>query len=152
SLVEAYDWEIGPELFGVLAAAPAFLAATVWAVATRSVLPSLPLWGPGLGLLVLPSALASGAGEHAAVRTVGVLAASALLAGVGVRFRLAAPIVVATVAAGIVALQQAGTLIDLMPRWLSLLLAGGALLVSGLRIERLRKLGTAGRVAFTALR
>ncbi|MGH9249790.1 MAG: SCO7613 C-terminal domain-containing membrane protein, partial [Acidimicrobiales bacterium] len=152
SLVEAQGWVLTPEQFGMLASIPAFLAAAAWSTATRSALPSLPLWGPGLALLVLPSALASGTAEHVAARTVGVLAVSAVLAAAGVRLRLAAPILVGAAAAGIVALEQAGTLVDLLPRWISLLLAGATLLAAGLRIEQLRSLGAAGRAAFTALR
>jgi len=152
ALVEAQGWELTAELLGILASIPAFLAAAAWSAATRSALPSLPLWGPGLALLVLPSALAAGGSEHMAARTVGVLAVCAALAAVGVRLRLAAPILVSAVAAAIVALQQASTLVDLLPRWISLLLAGAALLAAGLRIEQLRALGAAGRAAFTTLR
>ena len=60
--------------------------------------------------------------------------------------------ILASIPAAIVALQQGSTLVDLLPRWVSLLLAGAALLAAGLRIEQLRTLGAAGRAAFTTLR
>lgn len=150
--VSAQHFDISPEGFAVLTAGPVLAAAATWFVSTRSAEPSLLVWGPGLALLVLPSALSAAFGHDASARTLVVLVAAGALGLTGAMLRLAAPVVVAVVAAGIVLVGQLITVAEALPRWLGLSTAGVALLVAGLQVERLRSLVVAGRHRIDAFR
>ena len=101
--------------------------------------PTLSSWlalGPALSMALVPTAAVLVADVHQLGRTLGLLTLGVVLALVGGRLRLSAPLVAGAAAALLVALLQLWTVVDLAPRWVALTLGGGLLLWAGVSYER----------------
>jgi hypothetical protein len=134
------------------ASALLLLTAGVMHLRRSGSLDSLVTLGPALGMATLPSAVLAveqaGTGENP-WRAAVVILAGAVLAVVGARLRIKAPLGIGLTAAVIAGSGQLGALVGLVPRWLALAMAGALLLAAGFSAERL---GRVGRHAWRAAR
>ncbi|MFN8076215.1 MAG: hypothetical protein U0Q15_12455 [Kineosporiaceae bacterium] len=94
--------------------------------------------GPAVSVGLGPSALVAVGGDGW-IRPVGVLAASAVVLVLGVRLRLAAAVLPATIALVVVGLAQLWPVVTLVPRWITLALVGALFVWWGARYERSRR-------------
>jgi hypothetical protein len=104
------------------------MALTVSLIARRDQPPSWLVFGPALGVGLLPSLVSvlAGEGQHLRRLLLGLAALAILLAGS--RARLSAPVVAGGGVLAVLALHEVGLVWDLIPRWIPLA-AGGLLLV-----------------------
>jgi hypothetical protein len=133
-----------PELY-TLPAALLLLGAGLWRLRTDPDSDSLDALGSGLTLALLPSLLLA---LEDPISTRGVLVGAAGVAALvlGVRERLATPLLVGAGTTALLALREMQPLSEAVPRWVSLALLGLALLAVGITWEtRLRNLRAAGR-------
>ena len=116
-------------------------AVTRW---LRGVGGSVSVAGPALAVALGPATLLaveqSLDGEPAR-RAVVVIVVGAVLAVAGLAARWLAPLVAGAVAAAMTALGQLATLIDLVPRWVTLGSAGVLLVAAGFGYESLMRAG-----------
>lgn len=91
--------------------------------------------GPGLLLGLVPSALLA-TGEDGFLRLTFVVAAALVIILVGVRFSLQAPFVIGAAVLAKIGLWQFLEVAPLIPRWITLALAGAILLTVGATYER----------------
>jgi hypothetical protein len=147
------DLGVGPELHGLLIAAPLLVAGLALLLKSGRTLPTWEAVGPALAaMLALPVGallhdVASRMGtdqppdQAAVLRSVALMAVAVALVVVGVHGRWAAPVWVGT--ATLVAVTG-GELLDvarLVPQWVSLSVVGVALLLVGARWEHVRRGG-----------
>jgi hypothetical protein len=101
---------------------------------------SLDALGPALGMATLPTAflaLAQAGGGADPLRAALIILGGAALAVVGAWLRVRVALLVGLAAATLAALGQLLALVSLLPRWLSLAVAGTLLLTAGFTAERL---------------
>jgi hypothetical protein len=113
---------------------------------------SWPLLGSALTLLTLPTLLQLFDDPSDLRRLAGAVASGAVLAVVGRRWSLQSPVVIGVGVAGAAALTQHGVVIDVLPRWLLLALAGALLLWLSISYERQVERLTAARRHLVAMR
>ncbi|MFZ9630342.1 MAG: SCO7613 C-terminal domain-containing membrane protein [Ilumatobacteraceae bacterium] len=101
---------------------------------------SLNSWilAPGLVVAALPTMVVLVVDVDGLTRWLGLLVCGTAMAAMAGRLRLAAPFVVGAVAAVTGALSQLGPWAVGLPRWLSIGVAGAALLTAGARFESVR--------------
>lgn len=103
--------------------------------------------GPALAIAIVPTAVVLVLEPDHLARTLGLLAAGVALALIGWLGRLAAPLVMGSIAVVVVAIVQIGVNIDLVPRWVWLTIAGALLLGAAItydaQLARARRIGRA---------
>lgn len=107
--------------------------------------------GPALGAAFVPSLLvAVGEGDDLRLALISVAAIAVLVWGLA--RRLQAPVVVAGASLAVIAVTQGGPYLEILPRWVSLGLAGLVLLTIGVSWERAVVAGRRGSAWFGQLR
>lgn len=103
--------------------------------------------GPALAIIIVPSLLMLLIDPDHLTRVLGLLAGGVVVALLGWAGRLAAPLVFGALTVIVVALVQTGVNFDLVPRWISLSIAGAVLLGAAItydaQLARARRLGRA---------
>ena len=105
----------------------------------RTNLRSFPTLGPGLLIASVPSVFELVVTGDTLLRSTLLVTVATLIAVLGARRRLSAPIMIGVVTALVSALTQIGPWAVGMPRWITLGCAGIALLLAGARFESLRE-------------
>jgi hypothetical protein len=118
----------------------------------RTTLRSFILLGPGLLLASVPSVIAMIVNGETLVRTLLLLMVATLVAVIGARQRLLAPIIIGVSTAVASAFTQIGPWATGMPRWITLGSAGVALLLAGARFETLRERLNSSKAKLISLR
>jgi hypothetical protein len=118
----------------------------------RTPLPSTVLLGPGLLLALGPSTLLVVTMETGLVRPLVLIAVGGIVALIGARRRLVAPLFVGIGTAVVVAFSQLGPWAAALPRWLTMGIVGLVLLSAGARFESLRNQARGARSRLYELR
>jgi hypothetical protein len=118
------------------------LAIGLWWLADDPEMRTFRALSPGLAIALVPSLIALSIQPHHLARTLALTAATVALAIVGVSFRWFAPILATCVTALTVSFTQAlaSQQVQIVPRWVSIGVAGSLLLVIAATYEKLKKL------------
>jgi hypothetical protein len=116
-----------------------------------SVMVAGPALVTALGPATVAAVVESGLGDPA-TRSAVMIAIGVLLAAAGAGARLRAPVLLGAATAVITAVAQLSTVIDLVPRWVSLGTGGALLLAAGFGYEALFRLGRHAVTAVHTLR
>lgn len=146
--------DLGVEVVEAFTVPPAVLLLVVAAIALRSepASSSWPVMGAGAGLLTTPTLAQVVADPGDLPRLAATVVIGSLLAVVGRRWRLQAPLATGVTAVVVAALTQHDVVSDVLPRWL-LLAAGGVLLLwLSVSYERQRLRLAAARRHLAAMR
>jgi hypothetical protein len=130
--------DAGVEVVEAYTVVPAVLlgAAGVWWLVEDRELPTLPALLPALAVALLPSLLTLSNDPRHLARTLGLTAAAAVLAAVGVRGRWFAPTLAGVITAGWVALTQLWIVAEVLPRWVTFAVVGVLLVFLAATYER----------------